>query len=203
MKKLMPWLVGALTLAILAGAGLAIYQGLAPDEPDPDNVPVESIRLESPPSEDDIQKMDPQPLEGDMIVPSVSMSADLQSMSEVNGVINPPGLESAYMLRGHGSPGQPNSGTTFIAIHSVQGANLPGNKLIDVDAARSALDTGDAIEILGHKYRVTNSHTVDKTDIGSQEGLWDEVDGKLVVLTCLQRTQGRSLQNVVIEAEEV
>lgn len=159
-----------------------------------------TIKLEDPPSQEEVESMDIQPLDGDFIVPSVGMSTGLESMSEVNGSINPPGLQNGYMLRDHGTPDSPEDGTVYVAIHSVQGADLPGNKLINVEDATSAIGEGDTIEVSGHEYAVNNSYVVDKDKIGERQELWEEEPGKLVVLTCLQRPEGRSLQNVVIEA---
>ena len=159
-----------------------------------------TIKLEEPPSQEEVESMDIQPLDGDFIVPSVGMSTGLESMSEVNGSINPPGLQNGYMLRDHGTPDSPEDGTVYVAIHSVQGADLPGNKLINVEDATSAIGEGDTIEVSGHEYAVNNSYVVDKDKIGERQELWEEEPGKLVVLTCLQRPEGRSLQNVVIEA---
>lgn len=209
-RKVMPWIVGVLTLIILGVAGIAVYVGLDLGDGSGEkgditsgHVTVDgtSVHLEEAPSKKDVKKMAPQALDGDLVVPSVGMSTSLASMNEVGGVINPPGLTKAYMVRGHGTPDHPEKGTTYIAVHSVQGANLPGNKLIKVAAAKPAVHPGETITAQGHDYTITKAYAVNKSDISGEKELWADEPDKLVILTCLQRTSGRSVQNIVIVAD--
>lgn len=197
MKRVMPWLVGLIALALMSVGGFYVYKYLNPT----DEEIISQVRLEDPPSQEDVAAMAPEPLEGDLVVESVGLSVGMDEMSEVAGVINPPGLERAYMLRDHATPDTPEAGTTFIAIHSVRGAPLPGNKLINVEAASSAVHPGDSIVVQGRSYTVTDAFTEDKTTVGSHDSVWEEKTGRLVIFTCLQRQSGHSLKNVIIEAQ--
>lgn len=172
-----------------------------PNPPNPADGTQAQILLEEPPSKQEVQDMDIKKLDGDLVAKSVGLSVGLSEMSEVDNTINPPGLDSAYLVRGHGSPGSSDQGTTYIALHSVQGAEIPGNKLIDVSRAKAALSKGDSIEVKGSSYSVTKAFTVNKDKLPDTSEVWEEKDGKLVILTCLQRPSGHSLQNVVIEAQ--
>lgn len=158
------------------------------------------VRLEEPPSDAEVEDMKIEALDGEFQVPSVGLATGLESMSEVNGAINPPGLRNGYVVRNHGTPDHPERGTTYVAIHSVQGAELPGNKLIDIAAGEPTVDSGETITLQDHDYTVTDSYTVSKTDISGDDRVWADEPGRLVILTCLQRTSGRSVDNVVIEA---
>lgn len=158
------------------------------------------IQLEEPPDEAEVEDMQIEALDGDFQVPSVGLDTGLESMTEVNGAINPPGLHNGYVVRNHGTPDHPERGTTYVAIHSVQGAELPGNTLIDVDAGTAAVETGESVTLQDRDYTVTDSYTVSKTDISGDDRVWADEPGRLVILTCLQRASGRSADNVVIEA---
>lgn len=50
-------------------------------------------------------------------------------------------------------------------------------------------------------YTVTEVRLIDKGAVPLTADLWQPVDGRLVLFTCLQRSSGRSLQNVVVVAE--
>lgn len=160
----------------------------------------ERVVIDDPPSERDIGKMKIEPVEGDLTVPSVNLASDIKLMSEVDGVINPPGLHSAYMLRGHGTPEDQSKGTIFVAMHSVRGADLPGNKLFNINEGTVTVHKDDKVTLQGKSFTVTDTHVVDKPDINTVDGIWDEQPGKLVLMTCLQRPTGLSQQNIVIEA---
>ena len=172
--------------------GLSDEQNTVADEAD--------IQLEEPPNEAEVEDMQIEALDGDFQVPSVGLDTGLETMTEVNGAINPPGLRNGYVVRNHGTPDHPERGTTYVAIHSVQGAELPGNTLIDVDAGTAAVGKGESITLQDRDYTVTDSYAVSKTDISEDDRVWADEPGRLVILTCLQRASGRSVDNVVIEA---
>ncbi|MCJ1714909.1 class F sortase [Curtobacterium sp. VKM Ac-2922] len=140
---------------------------------------------------------------GRFAAPSVGLDVPLGALDVVDGVIEPPGFTSAYWVRNLGvDPTAPASGTVFVAMHSLRAGGLgPGNALIDVAHARARIAVGAPITVDGTTYRVTRTETVTKQDIRSDAGVWADVPGRLVVVTCLQRPDGRrSVDNVVIEA---
>lgn len=137
-------------------------------------------------------------------VPSVGLDVALGELSMADGTITPPGFTSAYRVRNLGvSLGRAASGTVFVAMHSLRGGGVgPGNYLIDVKDARARLASGAEIRIGGDSYTVTGSEAIDKSVIRTDENVWADRPGRLVVLTCLQRPQGGpSVDNIVIFAQ--
>jgi hypothetical protein len=49
-------------------------------------------------------------------------------------------------------------------------------------------------------YRVESAELIPKTELSSVDRLWTNEPGRMVIVTCLQRTEGRSLQNLVVVA---
>ncbi|MCF2574039.1 class F sortase [Brevibacterium sp. UCMA 11754] len=190
--------VAVVIIALICAGAWMLTQGLTDEQNTAESNA--NVRLEEPPSKSEVQDMQIEALDGDFQVPSVGLDTGLETMSEVNGTINPPGLRNGYVVRNHGTPDHPERGTTFVAIHSVQGSNAPGNKLIDVDAGEPTVEKGESITLQDHSYTVTDSYTVSKNDISGDDRVWADEPGRLVILTCLQRSSGRSADNVVIEA---
>lgn len=130
---------------------------------------------------------------GDLNVP-------LKTMPVIEGVVNPPTYEDAYLVEGYGSPYSP--GTAYVAMHSARGLpSAAGNALIDPDTQTSTVNVDDRIILDGVIYRVTEVRMVGKEQVVHEPGLWEQVDGRLVVFTCMQLDHGPSVDNVVIIAE--
>jgi hypothetical protein len=138
-----------------------------------------------------------------LVVPSVGLDVALGELSEVNGQITPPGFTSAYLVRnrGAGSLESANQHTVYVVTHSVNWGKAPGNYLIDVADAKPAVAIGAEISIGDLRYKVTDTSTVLKTELGKQASVWEDAPGKLELITCLQREQGKSLKNVIITAQ--
>lgn len=200
-RKLRSWWsipVTVVIIALVCAGAWMLTRGLSDEQSSTEGNA--DIKLEEPPNKADVEDMQIEALDGDFQVPSVGLDTGLETMTEVNGAINPPGLHNGYVVRNHGTPDHPERGTTYVAIHSVQGAQLPGNTLIDVDAGKAAVEEGESITLQDRDYTVTDSYTVSKTDISGDDRVWADEPGRLVILTCLQRASGRSADNVVIEA---
>lgn len=127
------------------------------------------------------------------------LSVPLGEVQVVDGVVNPPTSGAAYVVAGYGDPH--GSGTVYVAMHSGRGVEAAGNALIDVDAGQARVSPGDALHLDGVAYRVNDVRLLDKAVLPDESDLWVPVDGRLVLFTCLQRPEGRSIQNVVIIAE--
>lgn len=166
-----------------------------------------NVQLDDMPDKSQVKEMDIQPLSGDLQIKSVDLGVGLLEMSTYKvkgksyGMINPPGLTSAYLVRGYGTVDDPESGTTYIALHSVSGGNAPGNKIIDIDNGEIKVSEGDEIKVQDHKFEVTDAYLSMKTDTPNDQDLWKQENGKLVIITCLQRNGGRSIQNAIVIAE--
>jgi hypothetical protein len=139
-------------------------------------------------------------------VPSTGLNVPLGELDEVDGVINPPGFSSAYLVRNYGSTLEhAKTGAVFVAMHSCRGgAVCPGNYLINVDAGTASVKTGADVYVDGLHYRVTGWQKVYKPDIGSDTTVWANTPGKLVLFTCLQiPAQTESIDNMVVTAKLV
>ncbi|MBF4514141.1 class F sortase [Plantibacter sp. VKM Ac-2885] len=139
------------------------------------------------------------------VVQSVGLDVPLGELNSVDGSIEPPGFTSAYRVRDMGvSPKEPDKGTVFVVMHSLRnGATGPGNYLIDVDKRAAKVQLGAKIDVDGNSYTVTGTQVIDKPEIAGASAIWSNTPGRLVVITCLQRPDGRpSTQNMVIEAQK-
>ncbi len=137
-------------------------------------------------------------------VPSTGLSVPLGELNEVDGVIDPPGFSSAYLVRNFGvSLDRAAVGTVFAVMHSCRGgAVCPGNYLIDVNKGTASVATGADVYLGGLHYRVTGSKKVYKPDVHADTDIWANIPGRLVLLTCLQvPSQTASIDNMVITAQ--
>ena len=137
-------------------------------------------------------------------VPSTGLNVPLGELNDVDGVINPPGFASAYLVRNYGaSLANAATGTVFVAMHSCRGgAVCPGNYLIKVDAGTASVTPGADVYLAGLHYRVTAWHKVYKPDAHADDTIWANTPGRLVLLTCLQvPAQTKSIDNMVITAQ--
>lgn len=184
-------LIVIIVLALLAGGGYFIWKGMT-DEPD-------IVYDGQPPSQEEISDMDPQPTDGRIIAPEVGLDAPLGEISiPQSNIINPPDFEHVFIFREYGTVDDPDSGTVYAATHSLKGSNSPGNDLINVDTGEPTLGEDDEITVDGQKYQVIESHKTSKTELPADEDIWDaDIDNRLVLITCLQRPAGKSIDNVV------
>lgn len=190
---------------LIVGAGL-----IAKDRAERANAPVDlegnAIQLapEDTPAPETIAEMEVEPgtPESDrLVVPSVDLDVPIGTLSAVDGVITPPGFTEAYYVRNMGvSASDASDGTLYLVTHSVKDGYAPGNALIDVDAGTARVTSGDSLAVGGLTYVIDETVNVDKDELATHEALWTNDPGRLVLITCLQRSEGRSLQNVVIIA---
>ena len=190
---------------LLAGAGI-IWQHQATTADAPVDLEGNAVSLapEDTPSEEVVARMDVEPGAEDedgLVVPSVDLAVPLGTLSAVDGEITPPGFTEAYWVRNLGVPvEEAQDGTVYVVTHSVQDGYAPGNALIDVEAGEARVQEGAEIEVDGRRYTVEGSENIAKTELASQAELWEGEPGRLVLITCLQRVEGRSVDNVVITA---
>ncbi|MFJ5925024.1 class F sortase [Kitasatospora sp. NPDC092948] len=139
---------------------------------------------------------------GRFVVPSVGLDVPLGTMNEVADSVVPPGFTSAYRIDNLGTPTAPASGTVYVAMHSLRwGATGPGNYLFALDTGTSKVTPGAAIDVGGTRYVVDAATTVPKDDLPDTPEIWDDVPGRLVVLTCLEKPDNSpSVDNFVITA---
>ena len=132
-------------------------------------------------------------------VPALSMNVPLGELSVVRSTLTPPGFVQAYRVRNLGVPlDKASTGTVYVVMHSVNNGFAPGNYLFDVPSAKALVNPGESLTVGGVDYVIDGSQLIDKTALPKTGKLWADVPGRVVVITCLQRTQGHSLQNLVI-----
>lgn len=199
-------------IALAASAALALIAlaawGLLPRPPAPDAAAAPRD-LAGNPVQVDGPEPDPRASAspdgtGRFQAPSVALDVPLGSLDVVDDQLEPPGFASAYWVRNLGvAPADAATGTVFVVMHSLRGGGVaPGNALIDVDGERARIAQGAEVVVDDVRYRVVRTETVDKTAISHDAGVWADTPGRLVVITCLQRPDGRaSTENMVIEAD--
>jgi len=140
---------------------------------------------------------------GRFVVPAVGLDVPLVYMTITRGVLNPPTLTDAFLVRGTGGRGfetpvpgsarlsgtEPtadgNARTTdgalirpqILALHSVQGGRAAGNALATIGPdgrAKSALQPGDMLYVGEVAYKVTSVEEQRKEDAALDPAIWQE-----------------------------
>lgn len=142
---------------------------------------------------------------GRFIAKSVQLDVPLGALNAVDGIVAPPGFNSAYLIRDYGvSPGHAAEGTVYVVMHSLRNGGVgPGNYLIDVDDGKARISIGEEISVDNVSYRVTGSDRVSKSSLPGSS-IWLNTPGQLVVITCLQRPDNRpSTDNIIIRGQKI
>jgi len=162
-----------------------------------------AIKLDTPLSESEIDQMDIENLNTLRIqVDDLGLNSLVSTMVSVDGVINPPDATRTFLLRDYGtSLDKPAEGTLYAVAHSLKSGVGPGNYLFDWENDKILVKEGNIIKIGELEYKVSNVDLSQKTNIGDHENIWNNDPNKLVFITCLQRREGKSLQNLIVEAE--
>lgn len=194
-------------LAVVAGAVILTHQAVETAEA-PKDLNGNAVQLEPadvpPPEVEARMEVQEAPAQGGprLAIPSASLDVPLASLLAVDGEITPPGFTQAYGVRNLGVDAEHAAdGTLYVVMHSVRHGNAPGNAVIDVDTGAVSVPDGAAIQVGDLHYTVTGSLTIGKDELASRSELWTDDPGRLVLITCLQRTEGRSVDNAVIIAQ--
>ena len=161
--------------------------------------------LEDQPSESEIEQMNVADSAHRLVIPKVGVDTQLKVMSTYSRggerMINPPTFEDAYLVRDWGDANEAEESMVVVALHSTRRLpDVAGSRLIDIEAGKARVGAGDEIGVDGHVYRVKAVHVQSKKSVPSAAELWRQEPGKLLIFTCLQRSSGRSLDNVIVEA---
>ncbi len=155
----------------------------------------------------DVEAAQAVPLDGVFFAPSLGLSAPLVAMNVTDGVINPPSLTDAFLVRGFGTPGDDESGLVVVAFHAVRGGNAVGNAFFDMEPTASPVlvSVGDPIWVDDVEFVVTGAQVLDRDAAAASSEIWGDAEnrhGELIVLTCLQRVgaTGQATENLVIHA---
>lgn len=149
---------------------------------------------------------------GRLMVSQVGIDAPALPFTLTDGIADPPTWTDAYVVDGYGTPSDPTSGTSYVLVHSGYRGQALGDLLTDTEAGESHLDPGDIFYADGTAFEVVSEARYAKNDLEATDVLgvplvpavWEDVDGRLVLMTCLQRGQtGHALEVVVVIAQTV
>ena len=143
-------------------------------------------------------------------VPSVGLDLPVHALEPDGGAINPPTMTDAYWIAPYGEPGAGGSApdnTVYIAAHSWSRGEAAFDPLLDADFEGGAVELGDAVEVETPSgtatYEVTQVRRYGKDALPGAEEVWEVHPGRLVLITCFQREDGRrSTENLVVTAEQ-
>jgi hypothetical protein len=204
---LKPWLQIVATGLVVAALTAAIMLVLKPITATSEvtDMTGQPVVVDDLPSAATTSEMDVEPdTGGAFLVSSVGLDVPLGALNAVDGIITPPGFASAYVVRNLGvSLAKADTGTVYVVMHSIRGGGTaPGNYLFDIKQGAVLVDAGDTIQVDKARYRVTSTSLFPKSSLPSQESVWSNDPGRLVVITCMQHADGGpSTDNLVIFAQ--
>ena len=142
-------------------------------------------------------------------IPAVGLDLPLLAHTPRDGVINPPTLTAGYWIEPYGEPvgaADQAENTLYLAAHSA-GYGADGfDPLLTADHRGSALAPGDVVSVRTPQgsvdYTVEEVRRYGKDELPGAEEIWVASPGRLVLITCFQRADGRtSTENLVVVAE--
>lgn len=144
-----------------------------------------------------------------LVVPSVGVDLPLLGMTPDGDHINPPLLTAGYWIEPYGAPvgvAGDATNTLYVAAHSAGRGTDGFDPLIADDGEGSTLTAGDAVEVRTPSgtvtYTVTSTHRYGKEELPGATEVWEVSPGRLVLITCFQRADGReATENLVVIAE--
>ncbi|RFU19879.1 class F sortase [Geodermatophilus marinus] len=144
-----------------------------------------------------------------LVVPSVGLDLPLLGLTPRRGVIDPPLLTAGYWLEPYGAPvgaAERATNTLYVAAHSAGRGDDGFDPLLTPDHRGAAVGPGDVVEVRTPEgtvsYTVTGTQRVAKGALPDAAGVWESSPGRLVLITCFQRADGReATENLVVVAE--
>ena len=144
-----------------------------------------------------------------LVVPSLGMDLPLLPMTPSGDTINPPLLTAGYWIEPYGSPvgdAAEATNTLYVAAHSAGHGDDGFDPLIADDGTGSTLASGDVVEVRTPtgtvRYTVQSTRRYAKDALPDADEVWEVSPGRLVLITCFQRADGRkATENLVVVAE--
>jgi hypothetical protein len=144
-----------------------------------------------------------------LVIPAVDMDLPLLALTPDNGVINPPLLTAGYWIEPYAEPvatADAADNTLYIAAHSAGRGDDGFDPLLAADHSGSALAAGDVVEVRTPdgtaSYTVERVRRYGKDELPAAAEVWESSPGRLVLITCFQRADGRhSTENLVVFAQ--
>jgi sortase (surface protein transpeptidase) len=143
-----------------------------------------------------------------LIIPAVHLDLPLLALTPRHGVIDPPTLTAGYWIEPYGepvaTPAQARN-TLYIAAHTMGRGRNGFDPLLAGDHKGSALAPGDVVQVRTPggtvKYTVQRAQRYAKDQVPKADDVWAATPGRLVLITCFQRADGRnSTENLVVFA---
>lgn len=121
------------------------------------------------------------------------------------GVLDPPTLDSAYWVGEYGAPSRTADNTAYLVGHSASRGAAVFDPLFDQAAQVPRVSAGDEVVVTTAegrlRYRVQATARYPKGELARTDDVWAKVPGRLVLITCFQRDDGRpSTDNLVVTA---
>jgi len=143
-------------------------------------------------------------------VPTVGLDLPVHPLEPDGQAINPPTMTDAYWIAPYGEPGAGASApdnTVYIAAHSWSRGDAAFDPLLDAGFEGGAVGPGDLVEVDTPsgtaEYAVTDVRRYGKDVLPDADEVWEVHPGRLVLITCFQREDGRrSTENLVVVAEQ-
>ena len=143
-----------------------------------------------------------------LVIPSVDQDQPLLGLTPRRGVIDPPLLTAGYWIEPYGAPvgaAEEALNTLYIAARSAGSGDDGFDPLLTPDHRGSAVLPGDRIEVRTPRgvvtYTVERVERYAKSALAGAEDVWAVDPGRLVLITCFQRADGRnSTENLVVFA---
>jgi hypothetical protein len=144
-----------------------------------------------------------------LVIPGVDLDLPLLAHTPRGGVINPPTLTAGYWIEQYGAPvgsADQATNTLYIAAHSAGRGKYGFDPILDTDHEGSALVQGDALEVVTPQgtvvYTVERTQRYGKDELPGASEVWEAVPGRLILITCFQRSDGHpSTENLVVFAQ--
>ena len=146
-----------------------------------------------------------------LVVPSAGIDLPLLGMAPAGGTIDPPLLTAGYWIEPYGAPvgtAAEAGNTLYVAAHSAGHGSDGFDPLIAEGGEGSTLSAGDVVEVRTPSgtvtYAVTSTHRYGKEELPGATEIWEVSPGRLVLITCFQRADGReATENLGVVAEAV
>ena len=144
-----------------------------------------------------------------LVVPSLGMDLPLLPMTPSGDTIDPPLLTAGYWIEPYGAPvgdAADATNTLYVAAHSAGHGHDGFDPLIADGGSGSTLGAGDVVEVRTPtgtvRYSVQSTHRYAKAELPDADEVWKVSPGRLVLVTCFQRADGRvATENLVVVAE--
>jgi sortase (surface protein transpeptidase) len=142
-------------------------------------------------------------------IDSVGLDLPVLPLTPERGVIDPPTLTAAYWIEPYGAPvasADQADNTLYIAAHSAGRGDDGFDPLLTADHRRGAVDPGDVVDVRTPdgtvSYTVQSTARYAKGELAVAAEVWEAVPGRLVLITCFQRADGRAAtENFVVVAQ--